>query len=146
MLRALDISTSGLVAQRQRMNTVAANIANAQTTRDENGEISPYQRRVIHFKAAQQSASNGQKYVPGHGLTGGTAVKYEIKVDEQTPPRKAHMPGHPDAGPDGYVKMPAIDLVTEFVNALEASRAYEANVTAMEISKSMAQMSMKILS
>lgn len=145
MFRALDISTSGLVAQRQRMNTVAANIANAQTTRDENGEVSPYQRRVIHFRAAQPSEAAGNSYVPGHGVTGGDKVEFEVRVDETTPPRKAYMPNHPDADQDGYVKMPSIDLVTEFVNALEASRAYEANVTAMEISKSMAQMSMRII-
>lgn len=146
MLRALDISTSGLVAQRQRMNTVAANIANAQTTRNEQGELSPYQRRVVHFHAKQASESDSQNYVPGHGMTGGDSVGYEIMVDETTEPRRTYQPGHPDADDQGYVKLPNIDLVTEFVNALEASRAYEANVTALEISKAMAQMSMRILS
>lgn len=145
MLRAIDISTSGLVAQRQRMNTVAANIANAQTTRNDQGEVSPYQRRVIHFRAIEPSETTGGGYVPGHGITGGDAVEYEIEIDEKTPPRKLHAPDHPDADASGYVQMPAIDLVTEFVNALEASRAYEANVTALEITKAMTQMSMRIL-
>lgn len=145
MLRALDISTSGLVAQRQRMNTVAANIANAQTTRNEAGELSPYQRRIVQFHAASASETNGGKFVPGHGMTGGDAVGYEVLVDEQSKPRLVHSPGHPDADEQGYVKLPDVDLVTEFVNALEASRAYEANVTTLEMTKAMSQMSMRIL-
>ena len=133
MFRALDISTSGLVAQRQRMNTVAENIANAQTTRNDKGEPSPYQRRLIRFHEKADAEDRG------------SAVEYAIEVDTQTPPRAVYNPAHPDADEDGYLKMPAIDLVTEFVNALEASRAYEANVTALDMSKNLSQLSMRIL-
>ena len=133
MLRSLDISTSALVAQRQRMNTVAANIANAQTTRNEQGEASPYQRRLIRF--LEQSAPDGR----------GRGVDYRVEIDRATPPRKLHQPGHPDADADGYVAYPAIDLVHEFVNALEASRAYQANVAALEMSKAMEQGTLRLL-
>ena len=134
MLRSLDISQSGLIAQRQRMNTVAANIANAQTTRNEFGEASPYQRRLVRFLEQSESGRG-----PGQG------VDYTIEIDESTPPRKLYQPGHPDADPSGYVSYPAIDLVSEFVNALDASRAYQANVAAMEMSKTMEQTSLRIL-
>ena len=138
MFRALDISTSGLVAQRQRMNTVAENIANAQTTRNERGEVSPYQRRLIRFH--EQHAARGE----GEGRRG-SAVGYTVETDTTTKPRAVYSPGHPDADENGYLQMPAIDLVTEFVNALEASRAYEANVTALEMTKNMSRQSMRIL-
>ena len=135
MFRALEISNSALQAQRQRMNTVAANIANAQTTRNEFGEASPYQRRLIRFME-QTDQSGG---------TRGTGVNYEIEIDQATPPRKLYQPGHPDADENGYVSYPAIDLVSEFVNALEASRAYQANVATMEMSKAMHQTGLRIL-
>jgi flagellar basal-body rod protein FlgC len=138
MFRALDISTSGLVAQRQRLNTVAENIANAQTTRNEQGEVSPYQRRLVRFHTEPASPGEGE-------ATRGSAVGFTVETDTQTPPKKMYSPGHPDADPEGYVMMPAVDLVNEFVNALEASRAYEANVTALEMSKTMSQLSMRIL-
>ena len=135
MFRALDITTSALAAQRQRMNTVAANIANAQTTRDEFGNASPYQRRLVRFMERTEPGAESR----------GSGVDYEIEIDTQSQPRKLHQPGHPDADADGYVSYPAIDLVSEFVNALEASRAYQANVAAMEMSKAMEQGSLRIL-
>ena len=135
MFRALDISTSALQAQRQRMNTVAANIANVQTTRNEFGEAAPYQRRLIRFLEQADAESDGR----------GSGVDFEVELDTATPPRKLHQPGHPDADADGYVSYPAIDLVSEFVNALEASRAYQANVAAMEMSKAMEQTTLRLL-
>ena len=140
MLRSLDISTSALVAQRQRMNTVAANIANAQTTRNERGEASPYQRRLVRFTEHTAAAPKA-----GQRPAGGSGVDYTVEIDQTTPPRKLHQPGHPDADAEGYVSYPAIDLVTEFVNALEASRAYQANVATMEMSKAMEQTTLRIL-
>ena len=142
MHNALDISQSALIAQRQRMNTVAANIANAQTTRNEFGQAVPYQRRLVRFLEQSQSESGVQGVnVPGRGQ----GVDYRIEIDEETPPRRLHQPGHPDADADGYVSYPAIDLVNEFVNALDASRAYQANVAAMEMSKAMEQTTLRIL-
>ncbi len=136
MLRAIDISTSGLIAQRQRMNTIAGNIANVNTTRDAHGNLAPFQRRLVTFSTADGHAGS-QK--------GGLGVAYRVEIDTQTVPRRVLQPGHPDADKDGYVSYPNINLITEFVNALEASRAYQANVTAIEMTKEMANLGLRIL-
>lgn len=135
MLHAIDVSTSGLVAQRQRMNTIAGNIANASTTRDADGNPVSFQRRMVTFSAEDQGPHSDR----------GVGVTYRVQTDTATPPRRVYQPGHPDADSDGYVTYPNVNLVTEFVNAVEASRAYEANVTAVEVSKEMAQLGLKIL-
>ena len=135
MLRAIDISTSGLVAQRERMNTISGNIANASTTRDADGNVSPYQRRFVTF-AAQKDP---------RGEAGAPTVSYHVEIDTTSPARKVFEPGHPDADADGNVSYPNINTITEFVNAMEASRAYEANVAAIEMSKQIAQLSLRIL-
>lgn len=136
MLRAIDISTSGLVAQRHRMNTIAGNIANANSTRDADGNRAPYQRRFVTF--------NEQRRTQGPP-SGGVGVDFRVEVDAASPPRRVFQPGHPDADRDGYVSFPNINLVTEFVNALEASRAYEANIAALETTKQMAHLALRIL-
>lgn len=136
MFTAIDVSTSGLVAQRARMDTIAGNIANAQTTRDADGNVTPFQRRLVTFEPAAD---------PAAGPHAGTGVAFEVHVDQTTSPRRVFQPGHPDADPTGFVSYPAIDLVTEFVNAMEAGRAYEANVTTMELSKEMSRLGLRIL-
>ena len=136
MFNTLDLSTSGLVAQRHRMDTIAGNIANINTTRDEKGNISPFQRRFVNFLADQKKDG-----APGRGV----GVKFAVEIDRKTPPRKIHQPGHPDADAEGLVSYPAIDLTKEFVNALEASRAYEANVATIDITKGMFGETLKIL-
>lgn len=135
MRHSLDVSASALAAQRQRINVIAGNIANVNTTRDSDGNIKPFQRRFITFSANQQS----------NHAEGGIGVEYQIEKDHQTPIRKIHQPGHPDADPDGYVSYPNINLTQEFVNALEASRAYEANIAAMEMTKEMANSTLRII-
>jgi flagellar basal-body rod protein FlgC len=136
MFRSLDVSTSGIVAQRHRMDTIAGNIANISTTRDEKGKVSPFQRRFIAFMADQER--RGEQ-------GGGVGVKFSVQVDRNTPARKVIQPGHPDADANGVVSYPGIDLTTEFVNALEASRAYEANVATIDITKGMFSQALKIL-
>jgi flagellar basal-body rod protein FlgC len=79
------------------------------------------------------------------GSQGGTGVRYQVEIDSQAEPRRVHEPGHPDADQDGYVSFPNINMITEFVNALEASRAYEANVTAIDLTKQMANLALRIL-
>jgi flagellar basal-body rod protein FlgC len=137
MFRTIDISTSGLVAQRHRLDTIAGNIANINTTRNARGQAEPYQRRFIEFMKAQESRDADQQ---------GMGVKFNVRIDRNSPPRKLYQPGHPDADATGMVSYPNIDLTTEFVNALEASRAYEANIAAVEIAKSMLLQSLRILS
>ena len=136
MFHTFDISTSGLVAQRQRMTTIAGNIANINTTRNEDGEVSPFERRLVTFQAdTERDGSDGR----------GVGVRYDVAIDRETPPRKVHSPGHPDADAEGNVSYPGINMITEFVNAVEASRAYEANVAVIDITKNMAQQTLKLL-
>jgi flagellar basal-body rod protein FlgC len=134
MFHSIDISASGLIAQRQRMDTIAGNIANSSSTQNENGEIKPFQRRLVVMQAAGGSDS-----------TQGVGVSADVEVDTQSPPRLVHQPGHPHANAEGYVSYPNVNIVTEFVNALEASRAYDANVTTMEVTKDMIQSTFKII-
>ena len=133
MFDVLDMGASGLQAQRTRMDTIAGNIVNANTTRNAQGEPIPYRRRFVLFAPGQ----------PGNPEKAGVRVQ-EIRID-QSPFQRRFEPGHPDADADGYVKYPNIDLAMEYVNALEASRAYEANVTMMEVSKQMLNASLRLI-
>jgi flagellar basal-body rod protein FlgC len=133
MFDVLDMGASGLQAQRTRMDTIAGNIANANTTRNAKGEPVPYRRRFVMFAPGQ----------PGNPEKAGVRVQ-EIRLD-QSPFQKRFEPGHPDADREGYVSYPNIDLSMEYVNALEASRAYEANVTMMEVSKQMLNASLRLI-
>lgn len=132
MFGALDISTSGLVAQRIQLDTIAGNMANALTTRRADGVAGPYMRRVALLS-------------PGDGR-GGPGVHVENVVeDRQGQPRWVKNPGHPDANAEGLVAYPNIDPTTEMVNAMVAVRAYEANVTAIEATKSVIASTLRIL-
>jgi len=133
MFDILDMGASALTAQRIRMDTIAGNIANINTLRDANGKPNPYRRRFVVFAPGQ--AENDPR--PG------VHVK-SVQLD-QSPLPKRYDPGNPDADKDGYVKYPNVDLSIEFVNALEASRAYEANVTMMDTAKSMFNSSLRLL-
>ena len=133
MFDSLEISSSALQAQRVRLDTIAGNIANMNTTRNIHGQAAPYRRRFALFAAGQA----------GDPSRAGVHVQ---KIDEDHSPfRKVFEPFHPDADKKGYVLYPNVDLAVEYVNALEASRAYEANVTAMEVSKSMINASLRLL-
>lgn len=138
MFSTLDISTSALVAQRTNLNTIAGNVANMYATRDAEGRPNPYRRRVALFAPGDPSKGPG---APG--------VHVAKVVESQAPFPKVYDPSHPDAiksGPDqGYVRMPNVNYSTEMVNALMASRMYEANVTVMEITKTMTAASLRLL-
>jgi flagellar basal-body rod protein FlgC len=133
MFDVLDIGASGLAAQRLRMDTIAGNVANINTTRNAAGEKIPYQRRIVMFAEGQQH--NAAK--PGVHVS-------QIQLDP-APFQKRFEPGHPDADADGYVQYPNIDLSIEYVNMLEASRAYEANITMMETSKAMMNSALRLI-
>lgn len=136
MYGALDISTSGLTAQRANLDVIAGNIANMYTTRGADGGA--YRRRVALFAEGNPAKGAG---APG--------VHIRTVVRDPSPLRKELNPSHPDAiksGPDkGYVLMPNVDQGTEMVNAMTAARAYEANVTVMEVTKSMAAAALRLL-
>lgn len=133
MFGALDISTSGLVAQRTRMNVIAANIANQNSIYDADGNYSPFRRRLALLAPGDPSTGSGA----------GVHVQ-EVAVDP-SPLRKKYEPGHPAADAEGYVQYPNISSVIEQINALEASRAYEANITAAQATKSMLQTSLRLI-
>jgi flagellar basal-body rod protein FlgC len=140
---ALDIGASALTAERLRMDTISQNIANANTTRTEDG--TPYRRRIVVFQEQSNgipfsqylSDSSKQQYL-------GKGVKVSQVAEDPSPFRKVYDPGHPDADADGYVEMPNIDVVTEMVNMISATRAYEANVTSINTTKSMAMKALEI--
>lgn len=134
MLRSIDISTSGLVAQRLRMDAIAGNIAHSNTTRDANNKPSPYLRRFVSFTEERpESESQGSKVIT------------RVEIDTNTPPRIVNDPTHPDADADGNVRFPNFDVTSQFVDLLQASRAYEANVAVVEMTREIANASMRIL-
>lgn len=120
------VSASGMSSQRERMNVLASNMANVHTTKTQEG--GPYRRKDVVFAVDQVEAG------PGSGLEG---VRVEDVMQDGTPPLLVYDPGHPDADGQGYVAMPNINVLEEMVNMMMATRAYEANVTAFNISKSM---------
>src|SRR5947209_20234205 len=120
MFEALDTGASGLQAQRARLDTIAENILNVGTTRNARGEKVPYRRRFVTLAAGMR----GDPEKPGVHVD-------SIRADS-SPFQRRFQPGHPDADAEGYVLYPNIDLAVEYVNALEASRAYEANVNMMD--------------
>jgi len=132
MFQALDMGASGLQAQRTRLDTIAANILQINTTHNAKGEIAPYRRRFVVFRPGQA------------GDPAKAGVRADVKLDK-SPFQRRYEPGHPDADKDGYVLYPNIDLSIEYVNAMEASRAYEANVTMMETTKAMLNSSLRLI-
>ena len=130
---SLDVSASGMSAQRTRMDVVAENIANANTTRDANGQ--PYQRKEVVLQT-----QGGQSF--GDVLDG---VRVAAVTNDPSPPRQVYDPGHPDANAQGYVTLPNVNPVTEMVDLISSSRGYEANVTAMNDAKQMFSKSLDIL-
>ena len=139
MLSSLDVSTSALVAQRTRMNAISSNLANMSSVRDENGNVKPYQSRFVVF---QTDDSTQNKF-------GAVGVKVGSVETENVEPRYRYQPSHPLAVKEGkwqgYVAYPNVNMTQEFTDALEATRAYEANVGAIEITKSMGQQTLRIL-
>ena len=138
LFTSFDINASGLTAQRYRMDIIAQNIANVDTTRTEDG--TPYRRKIVAFeeKNGKLSFSNALERAK-RGLKGGEGVKvvgtYE---DHSTELIKAYDPAHPDSDDDGYVYYPNVNIVTEMTDLIDASRSYEANATAFKASKEIA--------
>ncbi len=128
---ALDVSLSGLLAQRTRLDTVANNIANISTTSDASGQ-GPFLRRRVIFQSGQQTGEELGVHV--------AAIEQERPGEFGAEPFRLELdPGHPHADKDGYVRYPNIDLTKETVNAMEAARAYEANLQAIETTRYLGQ-------
>ena len=136
----LEISASALTAERLRMDVVAENLANAQTTRGADGQ--PYRRKEV---VLQERAGSFGASLSTAMNRGGGGVQAAAIVEDQTPLKRVYDPGHPDADADGYVAMPNVDTVTEMVDLIGAQRAYEANVTAMQAAKQMFTRTLELL-
>jgi flagellar basal-body rod protein FlgC len=138
MFGALDTATSGLIAQRIRMDTIAGNIANMHATRRLDGRPGPYRRRVALFAAGDPARG---REAPG--------VHVSRIVEDPSPERLIWDPNHPHAIQSGerkgYVRMPNVELSTEMINAIEAARAYEANATVADAVKNMISSSLRLL-
>ncbi len=135
---AMEVAASGLSAQRTRMNTIASNMANAQTTRTEEGGA--YKRVDPVFEAVRTEKMTA--------LTAAEQAVRQVRVSQitqdQRPGMMVYQPGHPDANPDGYVEFPNVNVVEEMVNMITASRAYEAGVSSIEAVKGMAQSALEL--
>ena len=136
---ALRVSGSGLSAERTRVNLASSNLANAETTRGPDGQ--PYKRLDPVFQAVAMEG-NGAPAAPGAESPMGVEVSQVVA--DQTPGKRVYSPGHPDADADGFVTFPNVNPVNEVVNLLSASRGYEANATAVETLKQMAQRGLDI--
>lgn len=156
LLRGLGISASGLTAQRRRLDTIAMNIANAETTRTAEG--GPYRRRFIELVRAEAEPGAGPAPDPSRlgpievpkpgeapfGEPSPQGVEVSRLVEDTNPGPRVYDPGHPDADADGFVEYPNVDIAQEMVSLMEARRAYEANATAFEAMKSMLQRALEI--
>jgi flagellar basal-body rod protein FlgC len=137
---ALHVSGSGLSAERTRVNLASSNLANAETTRGPNGQA--YQRLDPVFQAVAMDG-NGPA-APTAGAEAPMGVEVSKVVADSAPGKRVYSPGHPDADADGFVTFPNVNPVNEVVNLLSASRGYEANATAVETLKQMAQRGLDI--
>jgi flagellar basal-body rod protein FlgC len=152
-LAGMDVSTSGLVAQRRSMDAAAENLANAQTTRTETGD--PYRRKVAVMQADAESFRENLYGAAGSSVssvsatarreadTARTGVAASIHEDPSDFPM-VYDPGHPDADENGMVRMPNVETAREMVTLLAASRAYEANLAALQASRKVAESSLNL--
>lgn len=138
---SMRVSASALEAQNKRMNTISSNIANADTTRTEQG--GPY-RRKDPLLAAQTDREHFAEILAGELDEHVQGVIVQDIVEDTRPPRMVYKPDHPDANADGYVAMPHVNVVEEMANMISTQRSYEANVTAMGAAKAMAQKALEI--
>jgi flagellar basal-body rod protein FlgC len=141
-LNSINISASGLTAEKLRMDVISRNIANVNTTRTADG--TPYRRQVVVFQEGDKQMSFSDYLSDASKSLIGSGVKVTGITEDKTPFKSVYDPGHPDADEEGYVKMPNVDVMTEMVNMISSSRAYEANVTAINSAKSMALKALEI--
>ncbi len=144
---AIDASGSGLSAERLRMDVTSENLANAETTKGADGQ--PYRRKEV---VLQESGSTGTSFASmlssmqgAGGAKSVNGVKVSGIVEDSSALKRIYDPGHPDADKDGYVTMPNVNTVTEMTDLISSSRAYEANVTAMQTAKQMFSKTLDLL-
>ncbi|MFC0214332.1 flagellar basal body rod protein FlgC [Paenibacillus chartarius] len=145
LTNGFDISSSALTAQRFRMDVIASNIANADTARAKlvDGKWQPYARKLVTFEPKAQ-ASFQQVLNGAMADSSGQGVKVTQVTEDTSPFKQVYNPTHPDADANGFVLMPNVDVLKEMVDMISATRSYEANVTALNASKSMIAKALEI--
>ena len=133
LISGVDVTASALNAQKLRLDIVAQNIANAETTRTASG--GPYQRQVVSFETEMIKQAGGQSL---------QTVRVSDISSDKTPGQQVYNPQHPDAGPDGMVQMPNVNLAYEMVDLITASRAYEANLSVAKNARNLAMKTLEI--
>ena len=141
LLKSMKISASGLAANRKRIEAISSNIANAQTTRTAEG--GPYRRKEVIF-GSEPARDNFADILEGEIDAKAETVHVTDVISSDKPPILKYDPSHPDANKDGYVAMPDINVMKEMADMISAQRAYEANITAINTSKSMAIKALEI--
>ncbi|HNW46049.1 MAG TPA: flagellar basal body rod protein FlgC [Thermotogota bacterium] len=143
VFRTLNISASGLTAQRARLDVIASNIANAETTRSDEG--GPYRRKTVVFREVYESAIHDAGYRNVRAQTDAMrGVEIAAIEADKRPFRWIYDPSHPDANEEGYVQMPNVNVLREMVDLINAQRSYEANVTALNATKSFVNAALQI--
>ena len=135
-LQSLEISATGLYVQRRRMDVIASNLANIETTHTKEG--GPYRRKMVVMSPKPVEDFDKALALKAEG------VKIDDIVEDKSPFRKAYNPSHPDANENGYVLKPNVDLILEITNMLMARRAFEANIAAIKSTKQMALKALEI--
>ncbi len=142
LIKTMDLAAGGMTAQRQRLNVISMNLANANTTRTDDG---PYRRKTVIFEAAPaEEPFSGRLSESLDGQIHGVKVKEIVPVEGEF--KKIFDPSHPDADAKGYVALPNVNLVEEMVQMLNANRSYEANAAVIRTSKDMALRALDIIS
>ena len=139
---SMNVSSSGMTAERTRMNLISSNIANANSTRTQEG--GPYKRKDPVFAAVPANAGFNA-VLDRNGNANLKKVEVTQIREDQSPPRLQYDPTHPDADAQGYVALPNVNVIEEMVDMVSATRAYEANVTAAQAAKSMAMKTLELL-
>jgi flagellar basal-body rod protein FlgC len=139
---SMDISSSALTAERTRMNLISSNIANANSTRTQEG--GPYKRKDAVFASTPPAPGSFKTALLNASKKSSMGVEVVDVVEDRNPPRMQYDPSHPDADTQGYVAYPNVNVVEEMADMITATRAYEANVTASQAAKSMALKTLEI--
>lgn len=134
LFNSINISATGMTAERTRMDVISENISNVNTTRTSNG--TPYRRKMVTFEEKKPKFSSVlNDALKSSGESSGVKISNIVKNDAEY--KRIYEPGHPDANEEGYVEMPNVDVAKEMVDMISATRGYEANITALNSSKSM---------
>lgn len=141
-LSSMNISASGLTAQRARLDIISENIANSETTRTEKGGA--YRRKLPVFESIEPRSSFRSILSGKMGSSNVGGVRMDEIVEDQRPFKLVYDPSHPDANEQGYVEMPNVDVFREIIDSMAATRAYDANVTAFQATKLMAAKALEI--